>query len=143
MPIRPELREHYGRNWRKVIRPRILARAEYCCEQCGVPDRVKVRRWRGMWVDPDYLTWRADNGAMLFVEDPPLYSQIREVRIVLTVAHINHQPGDDRDENLLALCQWCHLNMDRDANRETLIDRRDAERRLLLPEERENQCVAL
>lgn len=30
----------------------------------------------------------------------------------LTVAHINHQPMDDRDENLVALCAPCHLKYD-------------------------------
>jgi hypothetical protein len=30
---------------------------------------------------------------------------MRTVLIVLAVAHLNHTPGDDRDENLAALCQ--------------------------------------
>jgi 5-methylcytosine-specific restriction endonuclease McrA len=33
--------------------------------------------------------------------------------VVLTVAHLNHEPMDCRDENLRALCQRCHLNYDR------------------------------
>ncbi len=32
--------------------------------------------------------------------------------VVLTVAHRNHYPPDCRDENLLALCNTCHLRMD-------------------------------
>lgn len=35
-------------------------------------------------------------------------------KVVLTVAHLNHTPGDDRLENLAALCQRCHLNLDRE-----------------------------
>jgi len=31
---------------------------------------------------------------------------------VLTVAHLNHEPLDVRDENLKALCQRCHLRYD-------------------------------
>jgi len=31
---------------------------------------------------------------------------------VLTVAHLNHYPPDCRPENLLALCQTCHLRYD-------------------------------
>jgi hypothetical protein len=31
---------------------------------------------------------------------------------VLTVAHLNHDPWDCRDENLAALCQTCHLRYD-------------------------------
>lgn len=37
----------------------------------------------------------------------------RIVGIVLTIAHLNHDPTDNRDENLRALCQWCHLDHDR------------------------------
>lgn len=35
-------------------------------------------------------------------------------RVVLTVAHLNHVKEDCRDENLLAMCQRCHLSYDRD-----------------------------
>ena len=35
-------------------------------------------------------------------------------KVVLTVAHLNHEPGDCRDDNLVALCQRCHLNYDRE-----------------------------
>lgn len=30
----------------------------------------------------------------------------------LTVAHLNHDPGDCREENLKALCAPCHLRYD-------------------------------
>lgn len=33
-------------------------------------------------------------------------------RVVLTVAHLNHDTADNRDENLAALCQRCHLRYD-------------------------------
>ena len=32
--------------------------------------------------------------------------------VVLTVAHLNHYPPDCRRENLLAMCQTCHLRYD-------------------------------
>lgn len=34
--------------------------------------------------------------------------------IVLTVAHLNHDPMDNLDENLKAMCQRCHLRYDQD-----------------------------
>ncbi len=34
--------------------------------------------------------------------------------VVLTVAHLNHDPSDCRDENLAALCQACHIGYDAD-----------------------------
>lgn len=35
-------------------------------------------------------------------------------KIVLTVAHLNHDGMDCRDENLKALCQRCHLRYDQE-----------------------------
>jgi hypothetical protein len=34
-------------------------------------------------------------------------------KVVLTVAHLSHNIKDNREENLKALCQKCHLNHDR------------------------------
>lgn len=35
-------------------------------------------------------------------------------KVVLTVAHLDHDPQNCADENLKALCQRCHLHYDRD-----------------------------
>jgi len=37
--------------------------------------------------------------------------------VTLTVAHINHDTTDNSEENLQALCQFCHLNLDRSDNK--------------------------
>lgn len=34
-------------------------------------------------------------------------------KVVLTVHHINHDPTDNRKINLIALCQRCHLRLDK------------------------------
>jgi hypothetical protein len=56
----------------------------------------------------------------------------RKVFVLLSVAHLNHVAGDDRDENLRALCAWCHLTYDLVHHRETRCHRKDAERPLLV-----------
>lgn len=42
------------------------------------------------------------------------FSADRLVRIVLTIAHLDHQPEHSDDENLRAYCQRCHLLHDLD-----------------------------
>lgn len=120
MPIRADLKVHYGKAW-QVTRAAILARAGNKCEctgqcgddhvflvfpsvgcRCGVPNGVTI--WRE--VDNQRVWWCAEGGA----KKP----ETRPVRVVLTVAHLNHTAGDDRPENLLALCQRCHLRLDRE-----------------------------
>ncbi len=135
MPIRPELRKFYGREWKTVTRPRILARAGNKCEQCGVPNHTDVRRVRGCWLEilvswanGIALAWRDQAGREL--AEMPLGRQ-RNVRVVLTVAHLNHAAGDDRDQNLAALCQYCHLHYDAKHHAETRATRKDAARPLL------------
>jgi len=137
MPIARELRHFYGREWRLVTRPRILERAGDRCEQCGAPDRQFVLRGPlGTWFDtfpmrPSF--WRTHLGWKVHVLelDRMRVDSIRRVYIVLAVAHLNHIPGDDRDENLKALCQWCHLNYDCQAHRATRATRKDNSRPLL------------
>ena len=130
MPIRPELKRFYGRQWRTVTRPRILSRAENKCEECGAPDRQTVLRTSklpGWWFDrkgnahgPDGRTDLKDWIGTFF-----------PVRIVLTVAHLDHTPGHDDDDNLKALCQWCHLNYDKTHHAQTRATRKDRNRPIL------------
>lgn len=67
---------------------------------------------------------------------------VTKSKVILTVAHFNHITGDDREENLVVLCQRCHLSLDRQQHvenakktwakkREQAIDERDAARPFL------------
>jgi hypothetical protein len=137
MPIRPELRKFYGREWSEVTRPRILARAGNKCEQCKKPNgelietvtdsSMEPRMW---WrpIPPRFRSWRNAYGEWAGRE---FKAGIRRIRVVLTIAHLNHVAGDDRDSNLKALCQWCHLNYDKVHHHETRATRKDASRELL------------
>jgi 5-methylcytosine-specific restriction endonuclease McrA len=114
MPIRPEFRQFYGDEW-LTRRDQILDRANHRCERCGKPDRQKVYvgvALPAFWYDPEFKRWRDGNGS---VTAKCLWHipQRRLVSVILTVAHLNHDPRDNRDENLAALCQRCHLLHDR------------------------------
>lgn len=145
MPIAEQFRHFYGKTWREVIRPRILARAKNCCERCGVPNHQRVRRTGGWWLDIKVTwatersrcirrAWRNQNGELMGPRRPR-GSVVRTVRIVLTIAHLDQIPGHDDDANLQAMCQWCHLDYDRHQHltngKETRLDRKDANRPLL------------
>lgn len=141
MPIAKQFRKFYGAVWRNITRPRILKRAGYKCEQCGKPDRTHVWVWNG-GATGQYWTLRikpaakqawtyckyGGSGNFVLYED---FAQCRRILVVLSVCHLNHTSGDDRDENLKALCQWCHLNLDKLHHRETRAARKDRARPLL------------
>lgn len=141
MPIRPELRHFYRREWREEIRPRILKRAENKCEQCKVPNHELIARFNkypGFWFTLDGEIHGPDGSdrGMFRGSDPEFAEPDRLVKIVLTIAHLDHTPGHDADENLAALCQWCHLHHDQKLHvqsaRETRLDRKDAGRPILV-----------
>ena len=98
------------------------------CEQCKVPDWQRVdRALAGSWRSMLGGGWRNCFGERIKM----LTGHYHVARIVLTVAHLNHTPGDDRDENLKALCQWCHLHYDAEHHAETRKKRKDKGRPLL------------
>lgn len=45
-------------------------------------------------------------------------------KVVLTVAHLDHQPENCEDENLKAMCQRCHLGHDIEHHRQQRIKNR-------------------
>lgn len=136
MPIRPELRHFYSVPAWRATRERILVRAEDHCEQCGKPNGETVMTVSGGYC---FMAWTPINGDAHWRDcHGEIIARIstsfepRFVRVVLTIAHLNHVSGDDRDENLKALCQWCHLNYDKLHHRETRAERKDSARPLLV-----------
>ena len=94
MPIRPENRNRYPKNWKSEIRPAILKRAENergipCCEDCGAPN--------GAWIERTVDGWT-----------PTMQDMDGGVKIVLTIAHLDHTPENCDPANLRAWCQKCH-----------------------------------
>lgn len=117
MPIKPENKARYPRDWPDV-RKRILERAGNCCEQCKVPNRTRIARGAG----DDADTYMTDDAKVFCAITGQYYGQThmsnfevgRMVDIVLTIAHLDHTPENCDDDNLRALCQRCHLAYDHD-----------------------------
>lgn len=121
MPIKPENRSRYPANW-KQIRASILARAGDCCEQCKVANGEIVVRGKGK----DAGTYMTHEAKIFDAETGEYLGQWRMsdyecngngVKIVLTIAHLDHVPENCEQSNLKALCQRCHLAYDAEHHR--------------------------
>lgn len=111
MPIRPENRDRYPPNWPEIS-ARIRDRDGHRCRWCSVPNgELGGRSSSGTWYAAHALEERLlglrwpEPGAEWWC-GPRLW--LRIVRVVLTVAHLDHQPENCSDANLVALCQRCH-----------------------------------
>lgn len=90
-PIRPSERARYPKDWKAIV-SRIRERSGGRCEcrgECGLHTTT------GRCVER--------NG------EPARYAR---GRVVLTVAHLDHQPEHCADDNLRDYCQRCHLRYD-------------------------------
>ena len=105
--------KRYPANW-KEISLRIRERDGQRCKSCHVPNGALRNTITGEWTRNlmQAETWHLVDGDKV-------------TKIVLTVAHLGtahadgrpgdkHDKHDVRDENLAALCQKCHLALDRD-----------------------------
>ena len=90
MPIKPENKKRYPKNWKSEIRPEVLERAGHRCEG-----------------SPAYPDCRVAN-----YENHPVTGS----KVVLTIAHLDHIPENCGEpgnrENLKAWCQKCHNTYD-------------------------------
>ena len=101
MPIKPENRARYPKDWKSIsaaIRKRSGGRCE-CWGECGL-----------------HVTHPGPRRCLERNGDPAMWAR---GLVVLTVAHLDHTPEPCRPETLRAMCQRCHLRYDRDHHRET------------------------
>lgn len=100
MPIRPENKNRYPKDWAAISRRIRYERAGGRCEcrgECG----------------------RGHHGRCPNEEGGVDYSSGKKV--VLTTAHLNHTPEDCSDENLRCMCAACHLHYDKDHHAQTRL----------------------
>ena len=117
MPIRESEKARYPKDW-KAISKRIRDNAGNRCEQCQAENGTVIRRFQSedyhfehAYVTLNNEVFSAVNGRKLGMDYFDAY-QVKDVRIVLTVAHLDHQPENCADDNLRAWCQRCHLAYD-------------------------------
>ena len=115
MPIRSERAALYPKDWPEISQ-RIRARADNRCEFCGVANYALGGRRDGKFHAALPL---GDNGLRLIWPRPGTFAHcegvdwpLRIIKIVLTVAHLDHDETSADEANLRALCQKCHLTYD-------------------------------
>lgn len=115
MPIRPELRHFYRTPEWIEAREAVARRSEGRCEWCGVRDgAVGVRTPSGVFVE---ALQPCGVGQLVLTT----WGTVVAFRIVLTTAHLDHNPEQlPQLDRLAHLCQRCHNKHDapqRAANR--------------------------
>ena len=120
MPIRASERARYPANWPLLSRA-ARARAGDVCQRCGVPNGALIRRavtrdgvpvWR-LRDESAYVDSRsADDGSVVADSVPDVLDLSAPIRVILTVAHLDHTPENCHAVNLRAWCQRCHNRYD-------------------------------
>lgn len=114
----PFTRSRYPADW-PAISQRIRERAEQRCEQCRAPNHTVIVRGEGlcagMYMLPDGHVHHEVTGAFCGMARGSEWDG-RAVRVILTVAHLDHNEDNNADANLRALCQRCHFAHDRQDN---------------------------
>lgn len=103
MPIDYKL---YPKNWKSEIRLAILKRANNKCELCGLENYAIGYRYNNNW-HPIEHSCAGD-----VVAEDARGNGIKTIKIVLTIAHLDHDITNNDYSNLKAMCQKCHLNYD-------------------------------
>jgi hypothetical protein len=104
VPIRPENRARYPEDWPAISQRIRFERAKGRCEcdgRCG-------NHAEGRGLDTDGRCTRR-HGDPLPNGRP----------VILTTAHLEHEPERCADEDLMAMCQGCHLSYDREHHAQT------------------------
>jgi hypothetical protein len=98
MPIKPENKSRYPKNWKEISEFIRFERADNMCEFCGAINHSFVNRK---------------------TRELCLKDEDDSIQIILTVAHLDHNPENCNPDNLKALCQKCHNNYDQKHRKET------------------------
>lgn len=106
----------YPPDWKQIVK-RIRKRAGEKCEVCGLKNKQSVTAMT-LWVRNNKGKYQlksfwVSNESDIIRMEPARHGR-KEVRVVLTVAHLDHDETnwDVKDDRLKAMCQYCHLNYD-------------------------------
>ena len=108
----------YPPNWKTEIAPAVMKRAGGQCEFCGLENGAIVKSFKINMVDESgrkkQKTFWFESESDFRRASACASGAVKDVKVVLTVAHLDHDEGNEnvRMDRLAALCQYCHLNYD-------------------------------
>ena len=115
MPIRRHHRFFYPIDWVQLSNMIRFRRAKGRCEACGRPHGETVAHLGdGRWWDSEAGLWRSGKGRVvrsLSALTPD--TTVKQTKVALACAHLDHDPGNNEMSNLKALCQRCHILHDK------------------------------
>ena len=105
----------YPSNWKTEIRPSILEMANNCCQFCGAKNYsvYLIENDKKIFLQPYESTnfFICPDGFKRTVGRTGAFTL---KKVVLTIAHLDHDISNNCLSNLKALCQKCHLSYDKD-----------------------------
>lgn len=114
-----EKRKRYPKNWAFISADIRYNRANDRCERCGLPNgeiiqRLPNNRYKIMsFEELDRIQYYVEQWGSPINR---VFKMLRISKVVLTVAHLDHNEQNNDYSNLLALCQKCHFNHDKEDN---------------------------
>lgn len=116
----------YPSNWKSEIRPYVLNRAKHRCEFCNVKNYTSGY-WdkEGKFYSVEYVFEKHEATGYDFFESELRHyenrktGRVRTPKVILTIAHIDHNIENNNYNNLKALCQRCHLVHDKHQHKES------------------------
>jgi len=122
MPIKPENKTRYPDNWDAISKDIRFNRAQNRCEVCGVKNGLIIKRLQGnRYRTPSMVEWDMIHSRIRHANSNMTESIKHHgfTKVVLTVAHLDHQPENCDYSNLKAMCQKCHNNYDKEHRKQT------------------------
>lgn len=121
----------YPPNWKSEIVPRILERANHCCENCAIKNGSKATSLAMKVLDTRSgryklkRFWLQEFGDTQRMKPFALAGETKQIKVVLTIAHLDHDETNHAvtDERLRAWCQYCHLNYDAEEKYRRIIEK--------------------
>jgi hypothetical protein len=107
----PMERDRYPANWH-LMALAIKQAVAWSCQQCGRPCRRAGEAVAEFEKRLDER-WQSELAELVTVAGQVAVKRYRVQRFLLTVAHLDQNPGNNGQENLKALCAPCHLRYDR------------------------------